>query len=203
MLVPSCRVLLSELYAQAGDVAAAQHHGLAIESYENAVDWPSLVLADGYDHYGRAMHLIGDPAAAQALRRAVDLYRQREVLLDGRRTIQRFIQTVLLVADSTKPVTETAAPEILSMLGDAATWVRQLPQAASSPRSSLLPPPEHYADLFTSMRIQQRMAEWLEVLDAPQLAEFYDRLGEFYPHGPDGPLFWSKIKQVLDERRAP
>ncbi len=45
--------------------------------------------------------------------------------------------------------------------------------------------------------------QWLEVLDAPQLAEFYHRLSEFYPHGPDGPLFWSKIQQVLGERGTP
>jgi hypothetical protein len=193
LLVPSVRVLLCELYAQAGDAAAARHHGQAIEAYQNEADTPNMVLADGFDHYGRGMHLIGDPAAAPALRRAVDLYRQHEVHLDGRHTIERFIQTVLLHHAET--------PEILPILHDAATWVRRLPPTFSPLRSSLLPPPQHYADRFTLMQIQQRMAEWLAVLDGPQLAEYYDRLGEFYPRGPDGPLFWSKIQQAVDDHR--
>ncbi|MFJ8114275.1 hypothetical protein [Streptomyces sp. NPDC096132] len=159
LLVPSCQVLLSELYAQAGDAAAARRHGRAIEAYERGLaEGPSLALARGYNHYGRAMHLIGDPAAAPALRHAVDLYRHRDVLPDGRYTAGQFIQTVLLVADTAKPVNAAAAPEILSMLEDAATYARQLPQ---------FPPRQYYADLYVLRRVQVRMAAWRETLDAP------------------------------------
>ncbi|MGW7547610.1 hypothetical protein ACWGKQ_41895 [Streptomyces sp. NPDC054770] len=148
------------------------------------------------------MHLIGDPAAAPALRHAVDLYRKHDVLFRGRYDVEQFIETVFLVADTAKPVTAAAAPEILSMLGDAAAWAGRLPRTIRSPHP-LLPSPQYYIDLFDMMSIQRRMAQWLEVLDAPQLAECHDRLGELYPRGPDGPLFWSKIQQALDEQGTP
>jgi hypothetical protein len=163
LLLPSLWLVLCELWAQVGDAAAARQFGQAIAAYEGVSDRPETVLADGFGRYGRAMHLIGDPAAGPALRRAAGQYRAVGPNLGGRRTIMEFIRLVLLIADTTRPITEADAPEILAMLRDAGAWVLRLPQVVVPvvPVERALHQPAPYEpDVFTVSMVQQRMADW-------------------------------------------
>ena len=164
LLLPSLSLVLCELWAQAGDAEAARQFGQAIAAYEGVTDRPETVLADGFGRYGRAMHLIGDPAAGPALRRAAGHYRAVGPNLGGRRTVMEFIRLVLLIADTTRPVTAAEAPEILGMLRDAEGWARRLPQVVVPvvPVEQALHQPAHYEpDVFTVAMVQQRIADWL------------------------------------------
>ncbi|GLY93420.1 hypothetical protein [Actinoplanes sp. NBRC 103695] len=165
LLLPSLRMVLCELHAQAGDTETARRHGQAIAAYEGVTDRPEVVLADGFGRYGRAMHLIGDAAAGPALRRAAGHYRAVGTDLGGRRTVMEFIRLVLLIADTTRPVTAAEAPAILGMLRDAEAWARRLPQVVVPvvPVEQALHQPAPYEpDVFTVAMVQQRIADWLQ-----------------------------------------
>ncbi|MEV6373206.1 hypothetical protein [Micromonospora musae] len=178
LVAEATQLLLAESSAVLGDVATARVADRAIEAFRRRADEADaepLAIGEAFDRYARTLALIGEIEAAQPVRRfSVDAYRSALDRIVDRRERIRFATAVEQLADDAGPPNAAGAPDILSLLQDAAEQ-----------RLHLIPPigtafqdPVAREQAVALLGVLALQSQWLDALGAPQAAAEFARSAE-------------------------
>ncbi|MEV6367214.1 hypothetical protein AB0L86_10010 [Micromonospora musae] len=178
LVAEATQLLLAESSAVLGDVATVRVADRAIEAFRRRADEADaepLAIGEAFDRYARTLALIGEIEAAQPVRRfSVDAYRSALDRIVDRRERIRFATAVEQLADDAGPPNAAGAPDILSLLQDAAEQ-----------RLHLIPPigtafqdPVAREQAVALLGVLALQSQWLDALGAPQAAAEFARSAE-------------------------